>query len=235
VRNGTVRGFSVGVQFINTLRSVASGLRLSGTGVGVSIGHTTFLLPVDANVVMSNVVVGPAIGIRANGTGDRLRSNTVIGASGPGVACRGGGVTLTFRTQIAGNKVSGSNLGISQENCGADVLQNTVIGNTGDGILQVDSIGTVVGNTAMLNRGAGIRSIDSHARFVQNTTIGNVGDGLFFTDSFPDHGPFFEVTGHRAVANGGFGVFTPLLGVVDGGDNRAIANRAGQCVGISCA
>ena len=234
VRNGTIRGFAIGVQLVDTVRSVASELRFAATGVAVSVAHSEFLLPVDANVVSGNVVFRPETGIRLFGTGDRVDSNTIAGASGPGIFCRGGGVTLTFRTRISGNRVTGSREGISQLNCGADVLQNSVMGNSGDGILQIDSIGTVVGNSANVNGGTGIRSIDSHARFIQNTTNANAGDGLFFSDFLADHGPFFEVTGHRAFANGGYGVFTSLLGVLDGGGNRAIANRAGQCVGISC-
>ena len=50
-------------------------------------------------------------------------------------------------------------------------------------------------------------------------------------------GTFYVVNGywHLANANGGFGIITGLVGVVDGGGNRASGNNnAAQCTGVVC-
>jgi hypothetical protein len=65
--------------------------------------------------------------------------------------------------------------------------------------------------------------------------MGNGRNGLSITDTFPDHGPLHTITGHIALANRGYGIFTPLMGVIDGGGNVARGNGgSAQCLGVPC-
>ncbi len=235
VRNGRIRGFATGVSFFNTTGSTIAGLRVRDTGRGISIGSVRPDQP-DANEVAGNTVTNSDTGIFAFGSGDDIVSNTILSVSGAGILCRGAGISLTSPVnRVTNNLVARSGVGISLLFCVADVSRNTVMANAVDGILRTDSLGLVAANSAIGNGGSGIASVDSHGLFSRNVTIGNGGDGLSISDTFASHGPFYELVGNLAIANGGYGINTSLEGVVDNGRNRAYANRGpSQCVGVAC-
>jgi parallel beta-helix repeat protein len=161
----------------------------------------------------------------------RVLANSVVDNVGSGIVCdRSGG------TEIEKNHVSRNGVGIDVSFCPeTDIVDNDVTANRSSGIVRTRSNGRVEHNRANQNEMWGILSDDSHGEFVKNTTNRNGQDGLFILDVLPDHGPAHTVTGHVANGNGRFGIFTELVGVVDGGKNRAHANGApAQCSGILC-
>jgi parallel beta-helix repeat protein len=233
VRNGKIRGFGVGVSLAQTVRAKATRLTISDAQTGISTNQAFDLSPLDANVITQNTIVGVSTGIVAVGGSDRVEQNTITGASNNGVFLRGG-FDLPG-TRVAGNTITQGRVGIFQFDCEADLDGNTVTGNTGDGIVVSDSHGTVINNIVSGNGGSGIVGIDSHELFRRNITNQNGGHGLIFSDVFGPHGPLLEVTRHTANDNGGYGVFTSLADVVDGGKNRAHGNgNEPQCVGVVC-
>ena len=234
VRSGKVRGFATGVRYVSTVRSTISGLTIRDTVNGIFVGHSFVLPSIDANVVSWNIVKGGETGITSFGQGDQTLWNKVVGASRNGIFVRGS-ITLGIASLVANNRVSEGEVGIFQFDCTADLVENTITDNRSDGVRQWDSHSTLVDNRVTHNGGNGIIGADTHALYRQNVTNSNAGHGLFFNDVFGDHGHFMEVTRHTANENGGYGIFTPLQGVVDGGKNRAHGNGSDvECVGVVC-
>ena len=63
----------------------------------------------------------------------------------------------------------------------------------------------------------------------------NSGHGLAIVDQNAANGPFYAVTRNTANRNFELGIMTNLVGVVDGGGNRARLNGDPlQCQGVSC-
>jgi parallel beta-helix repeat protein len=170
-------------------------------------------------------------GIELMGSGpSSVSGNAVSDASRVGILCHDGGENL-----ISNNVVTRSGTGIVLFFCTADVLGNMTYGNTGDGIFRGRSAGRIERNVSSQNGRHGINSDDSHGNFIRNVTMRNRVNGLVITDSIPDHGPFHTITGHVAIGNGEYGIYTTLAGVVDGGWNVARANgNSAQCFGFTC-
>jgi Right handed beta helix region len=213
ITNGTIRGFGTGVRLSSALSGTVSALRIYDAGTGI-------------------LVIGEAPGDMA---GLEITGNRVVETRSGGFACRGeteaGEPMLMARNVFA---ATGGD-GVSLSFCPADLVRNVASDNTGRGITRFRSSGRTELNRANDNDGDGIRASDSHGVFVRNVTNSNGGDGLQIRDSIPDHGPFHTVQAHVANANGGYGIFTSLEGVIDGGRNRAHANgEAVQCVGVAC-
>jgi parallel beta-helix repeat protein len=185
-----------------------------------------------ANVTVRNGSVrGFDAGVRLEGTSGFTVESLTISGNGTGIHCRNSGAT-----RIEHNNAVGNGSGVLLDFCSATTLVHNVASrNAASGIIRHRSDGTLEKNSANGNGQFGVWSIDSHGELVNNVTNANGAHGLFVTDLFPDHGRFHTITGHVANANGGHGIFTDLVGVIDGGKNRAHANRGGaQCLGVEC-
>jgi hypothetical protein len=131
--------------------------------------------------------------------------------------------------------VRAEHVGIGLFFCTADVVDNTVFANGRSGVHRERSDGLVARNRANGNGGTGIVSSDSHGVLRDNVANANGGDGIRLVDQLADHGPFHTLAGNVANANAGFGIATTLVGVIDGGRNRAHGNgEAAQCLGLVC-
>lgn len=228
IRNGVVRGFDTGVRVFDVSGSTVRSLRLREVGNAIELVGAS--PPVTGNDIIGNTIVGAENGIVMSNSFDRVSANTIVGASAVGILCRDGGSSL-----ITGNVVTTSATGIVAFFCTADLLGNVTYANSGDGIFRGDAVGRVERNVSNQNGRHGINSIDSHANFLRNITIGNRVNGLVITDLLPDHGQFHTVTGHVALANGEYGIFTALAGVLDGGGNVVRANgNSAECFGFPC-
>ena len=104
------------------------------------------------------------------------------------------------------------------------------------GITRLESNGSTLRNVANRNGTIGIVTSDSHGLILGNVINRNAGHGPFVYETFLDHGRFRTVTGNTANRNGGYGIATNLVGVIDGGGNRARHNGDPlECQGIVCA
>jgi hypothetical protein len=221
VRNGRVRGFDTGVRFFNSSGSTLRAVSVRDTSRGISLVTTSGAPPAAANQVVGNLVTNSNTGIFMFGSWDRVAGNALLENSGPGILCRDGG-----GSQVGFNLVSRNGSGIELFFCRADLSANIASENLGHGIARIRAFGAVRNNIASGNGGDGIFSDDSPAVFASNVTIANRGNGLSIFDVIPTSGPLYAVTGHLAIANRGYGIFTPLEGVIDGGNNRARGNGA---------
>jgi parallel beta-helix repeat protein len=205
VRNGFVGGFETGVRLADSADSTVEGMTVTDASVGI-----------DAVFSFNSRVAG----------------NTVFGNSDSGIHCLD---RSSSGNRIERNRAVGNGTGIALDRCsGATLTKNVAFANRSHGILLDESFSLVEGNNASGNGGSGIHAFNSHGQFSKNVTNANGGDGLFIDDADPTHGPFHTVTSHVANANGGWGI-AALAGTVDGGKNRAHANRGGtQCLSVLC-
>ena len=119
--------------------------------------------------------------------------------------------------------------------CGASVTDNVANDNDAEGIFRTRSNGPTLRNVANDNVGTGISLDDSSGSIVENVTNRNSGHGLAIVDQNAANGPFYTVTRNTANRNFEFGIMTNLVGVIDGGGNRARLNGDPlQCQGVSC-
>ena len=119
--------------------------------------------------------------------------------------------------------------------CGASVSDNVANDNDSEGISRTRSNGPTLRNLANDNVGTGIIIDDSTGSIVNNVTNRNSGHGLAISDENAENGPFYTVTGNTANRNFRLGIMTNLVGVIDGGCNRARHNGdAMQCKGVAC-
>jgi hypothetical protein len=211
VENGSIRGFSAGVELSASSASPSrvSTLTIQHTGVGVRL----FGDPTNA--------FAPLVSI----------TSAKVTDSGTGIACSFGVIVRIEKSYIARN--SGAGIGLTFCGGGA-LLDNTVTNNGWHGLVDFQSKLLIERNSFNGNAGDGIFSLNSHSAFLFNVTNANGGTGLIIEDDVAAHGPEHTVTGHVANANGGYGIYTDLVGVVSGGKNRARANRIGNCVGVPC-
>ena len=206
IRNGSIRGFATGVDFRGTSDSTVEDMRVTDSSVGI---HVWFSLNI------------------------RVVDNSLSDNSGPGIRCLGDG-----GHHIENNHSARNGIGVYLFHClGSTVVNNVASRNESHGMLLDESAGRVEGNTANGNGASGIDSFNNHGMFINNVTSGNAGSGLSIQDVFPDHGPFHSVTSHVANANGGYGIValggwedavSVLVGVIDGGNNRAHRERSSR-------
>ena len=224
VRNGRISGFATGVQLFDTAVSSVERLVIRNVGLGISVASGS---GAGSNRIVQNAIVDSGAGILVFAPSTLVLDNELADLDGHGILCRSSG-------HIAGNRVVRAANGIELFFCVADVVGNETFANAGIGIVRVRSEGLVARNRASLNR-AGIVSDDSHGLFIRNVTNGNAGHGLSIVDSIDTHGPFHTVADHVAMANGGLGITSNVLGVIQLGNNRAHANGdPRQCVNIVC-
>lgn len=233
IKNGDIRGFDTGVRFVGVNGSIIKSLTIRNTNRGISLGN--YQIP-DAdssfNEIRGNTITNSSSGIFMEVShGNRVLKNSLMNNSSFGVFCFAG-----QENHIEKNDALENGIGIELISCTeTSLLKNVASGNRGTGIWRQESPGIVQKNSANDNGGLGIFSFDSHAAFIQNVTNGNGLNGLHIEDSQPGHGQFHSITGHVANANGGYGIFTSIEGVIDGGKNRAHGNGAPtQCFGFPC-
>ena len=231
VKNGKISDFAEGVSLSNTTSSTVEQLVIRRTDTGIRLSRTDN--GTDANRILDNTVRESAAGIVAFGAASsRIAGNVLADLTGTGINC-----TNTFASdiEIQGNRSVRNDIGILLQFCRASVAENVASHNAVGGIFRTRSNGATVHNVANRNGGTGILTDDSHGLISGNVTNGNIGDGLRILDENSDHGPFHTVTGNTASRNGGLGIATNLVGVIDGGCNRARRNgNSLQCEGIHC-
>lgn len=232
LKNGTITDFAQGVQLFNTSDSTVERIVIRRTVTGIWVGRTDD--QAHSLQILDNKVRESQDGISFFGAASsRIAGNTVADLTGVGILCR---TTLGGDLQIEGNRSVRNSIGIQLLFCEASVAGNVASNNAVVGIARTRSNGPTLRNVANRNGGIGIVHDDSHGLILGNVTSHNSGDGLFIFDTIPDHGPFHTVTGNTANWNGGFGIATNLVGLIDGGGNRARHNGDSlECKGIACA
>jgi parallel beta-helix repeat protein len=206
IKNGLIRGFGSGVAFSHTSGSTIENVTVEDSSSGISMNQSH---------------------------DNRVYGNSLINNSQSGLKC----ILDGSGNLIDSNYVSGNENGIWLWHCWFDavVVNNVLVGNRLSGLYLEQSEALVERNVANSNGAWGIFSELSIAHFVKNVTNSNGRDGLLMSDLYPWYGPFNSVTGHVANTNAGYGIATNLVGVIDGGKNRAHANRgAAECLGIVC-
>jgi nitrous oxidase accessory protein NosD len=231
LKNGTISDFAQGVQLLNTSSSTIERIVIRRTVTGIWVS------PTDNHAhsirILNNSVRDSRDGIFfAGAVSSRIAGNTLSRLSGIGILCRN---TVSADLRIEGNRSVKNNIGIQLLFCEASVADNVASDNAIVGIVRTRSNGLTVRNVANENGQIGIVTDDSHGLILENVANRNSGDGLLIVDSSPDHGPFHTVTGNTANKNGGLGITTNLVGVIDGGGNRARHNgNPLECQGVAC-
>jgi parallel beta-helix repeat protein len=231
VKNGNISDFADGVRLFNTSNSTVERLVIRRTLTGIRLARTDN--GTDSNEILDNKVRDSGDGIVAFGAASsRIAGNTLADLTGTGILCRD---TFTSDAEIVGNRSVRNDIGIRLLFCGASVVGNIASENVTAGIFRTRSNGSTLANVANRNGGFGIQHDDSHGLIAGNVTNRNAGIGLAIVDQSPDHGPLHTVTGNHANWNGSFGIMTNLVGVIDGGGNRARNNgETLQCQGVGC-
>ena len=231
VKNGHINDFAEGVKLFNTSNSTVEDLVIRRALTGIRLARTDN--GVDSNQILDNKVRYSGDGIVAFGAASsRIAGNTLSDLTGTGILCRD---TFTSDAEIVGNRSVRNDVGIRLMFCGASVAENTASDNASAGIFRTRSNGPTLGNIANWNGGIGINVDDSHGLILGNVTNRNAGIGLAIVDQVPEHGPLHTLTGNTANWNGSFGIMTTLVGVIDGGGNRARHNGDPlQCMGVGC-
>jgi Right handed beta helix region len=231
VKNGKITDFGDGVRLFNSSSSTVEGLIIRGALTGIRLARTDN--GVDANQILDNKVRYSGDGIIAFGAASsRIAGNTLSDLTGTGIFCRD---TFTSAAEIEGNRSVRNDVGIRLQFCGASVAENIASNNVSAGISRTRSNGPTLGNVANRNGGIGINVDDSPGLISGNVMKDNTGHGLAIIDQIPQNGPFYTVAFNTASWNGGFGMMTNLVGVIDGGGNRARHNGDPlQCQGLLC-
>lgn len=228
VRDGTLRGFGVGVRVQSLLgtgwgtqdpdaMTYLSYLRITGGGVGVAADVAE--LAAGTLTTIENTVIdamsGGAVDASDGFAGEIDLIDSTLENSAFGLVSSSP-VTRVEHTVITGN--AGPGLSVTSSFGVVTATGNTVTGNAGTGIEVSGSIGAGDGDLVAGNRADG------------NGTSGT-GDGVLV-----DLGPSaagLTVAGNSASGNRGWGIDAP--GVVDGGGNHAAGNAPGQgCTGVRC-
>lgn len=231
LKNGKITDFAEGIKLFNVSNSTIEDIVVRRTVTGIRVARTDN--GSDSNEILDNKVRESVDGIVVFGAAlSRIAGNTLSDLSGIGISCRD---TFAGDVEIEGNRSVRNNTGIRLFFCGASVDGNIANDNDGVGISRIRSNGPTLRNVANDNVGTGISLDDSTGSIVANVTNRNGGDGLAINDQNAENGPFYTVTGNTANRNFGLGITTNLVGVIDGGCNRARHNGdALQCKGIAC-
>ena len=231
LKNGKITDFAEGIKLFNVSNSTIEDIVVRRTVTGIRVARTDN--GSDSNEILDNKVRESVDGIVVFGAAlSRIAGNTLSDLSGIGISCRD---TFAGDVEIEGNRSVRNNTGIRLFFCGASVADNVANDNDGVGISRTRSNGPTLRNVANDNVGTGISLDDSTGSIVANVTNRNGGDGLAINDQNAENGPFYTVTGNTANRNFGLGIMTNLVGVIDGGCNRARHNGdALQCKGVAC-
>ncbi len=230
LKNGTITDFGDGVRLFNTSNSTVKGLVIRRALTGIRVSRTDN--GTDSNQILDNKVRDSGDGIVAFGAAStRIAGNVLSDLMGTGILCRD---TFASDARIEGNRSVRNDVGIRLLFCGASVADNVASNNATAGIFRTRSSGPTLRNEANRN-GIGISIDDSPGLIRNNEAKANFSHGISIVDQIPENGPFYTVTGNTANRNGGFGIMTDLVGVVDGGCNRARHNTGvAECKGVAC-
>jgi parallel beta-helix repeat protein len=231
LKNGRITDFAEGIKLFNVSNSTIQDIVVRRTVTGIRVARTDN--GSDSNEIVDNKVRESVDGIVVFGAAlSRIAGNTLSDLSGIGISCRD---TFSGDIEIEGNRSVRNNTGIRLFFCGASVAGNIANDNDGVGISRIRSNGPTLRNVVNDNVGTGISLDDSTGSIVANVTNRNGGHGLQIVDQNAENGPFYTVTGNTANRNFGLGITTNLVGVIDGGGNRARHNGDPlQCTGIAC-
>jgi len=231
LKNGKVTDFAEGIKLFNVSNSTIEDIVVRRTVTGIRVARTDN--GSDSNTILDNKVRESVDGIVLFGAAlTRIEGNTLSDLSGVGIFCRD---TFAGDVEIVGNRSVRNNTGIRLFFCGASVTDNVANDNDAEGIFRTRSNGPTLRNVANDNVGTGISLDDSAGSIVENVTNRNSGHGLAIVDQNAANGPFYTVTRNTANRNFELGIMTNLVGVIDGGCNRARNNGDPlQCKGVSC-
>lgn len=161
VENGTIHGFSIGVQVLGD-GSKAENLRITDVedGLDVADGH---------HVISGNVIFATAgFGINGAGANNQYLNNAVQGARLQGMHLGGANATVT------GNRVLSSDTeGMQIDGDGAKLTGNVVNGNGSDGIFVTTPRATLSKNLAFFNTKLGIHAEPGDTDATGNKASGN--------------------------------------------------------------
>lgn len=224
IENGAIREFKQGVVLDNAEEVHVRGLTLTANERGIDLAIT------DGSVVEKNLITGSQLdGIRLGlSSGNLIQKNQLVGnVFGIGVA-DGSNDNRVTKNQIIDGRVG---LFVFNQCDGNSISKNEVSGNSEVGIFVDQNSNRTVfeKNNAEDNRGDGI-SIHSGLTgtvLVKNTSTGNGQDGIR-VDS-----PGTSLVKNTADDNVNVGI-EAVVGVFDGGGNRAEGNGVADCVNVVC-
>jgi parallel beta-helix repeat protein len=264
VRNGTIRGFSIGVLLVTVTESQVTHLHVvDAQNIGIVLRMSSSAVVSGNRVTHSGE--SDASGIRLFQTSHTLVVGNVLTHNGEGIFLR-----QSDHNTIVLNRSSHerSGVGLFEHSTFNTVASNIVNDNTDTGVLldeQADD-NRVIDNVARRNAFAGIAVGNSSRNLVRgNITRANLGAGIAVTDN----SEYTRVVGNSANGNGakppgcvpdcpflddGIFVNAPLTYLVDNGANHnadlgidAVANVIGgdgntarhngdprQCTGVIC-
>lgn len=227
IRNGTIRGFGIGVRLDTTSGNTVRNLDLFDNIRGVDVANANNNVieknriefsandavrlggVSSGNLVRQNALAANVFGISvADDTGgNTVRQNTVVDGGAFGIAVfTTGSNNLVSRNVVTGTGADG--IVVSASSVGTVVSQNVVSDNGRDGVVvEATTTGTVVErNEATLNGDDGIDVRSAATTVSRNTANGNTDLGI---EAVP--------------------------GVTDGGGNEASGNgNPLQCTGVVC-
>lgn len=259
VRNGTIRGFNVGVTTLSSAGGAnITGLTLTGNRNAVLLQFNPDTgVSSNGNVIQGNSLVqSTSTGANILGSWNVVMNNTIQGNGQGGVFLNGDGNILSGNT-ISGNVGNGLQVGSSTASSrtarGNVVDSNTFSGNgspanTFPTLVDFGS-GTAITNNHVtgIARAAGIHvgSLSSGAS-VSNNTVDQNTDGIFVNSAATST----RISGNLATQNTDDGIdvrsvstsvasntatfngnfgIRAVTGVTDGGGNQAFGNAVGQC------
>jgi parallel beta-helix repeat protein len=245
IRNGSVRGFRVGVGLQTADDNVLARLRIGHAHV-----RGIWLYDVSGTLVEDNVV---SSGIMLEAAGNTLRRNRISGSVGHGIeqwdgernriernviAHNGGdGIFANgfYEMLVSGNLVAangGAGLQVGDGVIGTLIEGNRVRDNGGPGIAMIEGVhgNRISDNRVSRNTGDGIQlNSDGTQNFVVGNHVSrNTGDGIRLDTVFD------TLARNMVVRNGELGI-EAVPEVIDGGGNRAVANgNPLQCLNVFC-
>jgi parallel beta-helix repeat protein len=245
IRDGTVRGFLVGIGLQTADDNALVRLRIGHSYVrGIWMYDVSRTL-VEENIVSSGIMLQAAGNIlRRNrishsvghgieqweGERNRIEWNVISHNGGDGIFANAFSEMLVRRNLVAAN--GGAGLQVGDGVIGTVIEGNRVQDNGGPGIAMIEGVhrNRISDNTVSRNSGDGIQlnSDGSYNLVVANHVSRNTGDGIHSDTVFD------TITRNMVVRNGDFGI-EALPEVVDGGGNRAVANgNPLQCLNVLC-
>jgi parallel beta-helix repeat protein len=227
IRNGTIRGFGIGVRLDTTSGNTVRNLTLVQNVRGVDVANA------NNNIIEKNRIEGSGLdAIRLGGvsSGNVVRQNTLTGnVFGISVTDDTSNNTVTQNTVTGGGAFG---IAVFTSGTGNVVSRNIVSGTGQDGIVvSAGSQNTLVSqNTVSLSGrdGISVGATTVGTRVLQNTVFQNSDDGIDVESAAT------TITKNTATSNGDLGI-EAVPGVTDGGGNKASGNgNPLQCVGVVC-
>lgn len=227
IRNGTIRGFGLGVRLDTTSGNAVRTLTLQQNIRGIDVANA------NANLLEKNRIEQSALdAVRLGGvsSGNVVRQSTLVdNVFGISAADDTGNNTVLQNTVTGGGAFG---IAVFTTGSGNVVSRNVVSGTAGDGIaVTASAVGTLVSQNNVSGTGRdGVLVGDATrgTRLEQNTATANADDGLDVRSAAT------TVTKNTATDNADLGI-EAVEGVTDGGGNTASGNgNPLQCTGVIC-